>query len=177
MSIYARTGGSAESSQDSIRSAVQTVDPNLPVFSVRGIDTIVSDSLASRRFALQLMGLFAVTALVVAAIGIYGVMAYFVSQRVREIGIRMALGARRSDVLRLVVSRGMVLAMIGAVIGVAASLMAAQLISGMLFGVSPHDPLTIAAFVAVLALAALAANYVPAHRAAKVDPMIALRYD
>jgi|SRR5579864_578302 len=177
MSVYARTRGSAEALQDPIRTAVQSVDSNLPVFSVRAMDTIVSDSLASRRFAMQLMGLFAVTALVLAAIGIYGVMAYFVSQRVREIGIRMALGARRSDVLRLVVSRGMVLAMIGAVIGIAASLMAAQLISGMLFGVSAHDPLTIAGFALLLAGTALGANYLPARRAAKVDPMVALRYE
>jgi putative ABC transport system permease protein len=177
MSIYARTLGSAESLQQSIRSAVQSVDPNLPVFDVRTMDNIVTESLASRRFALQLMGIFATAALVLTAIGIYGVMAYFVSQRVREIGIRMALGARRGDVLRMVASRGMVLAGIGAGIGVAASLLAARLISGMLFGVSAYDPLTIAAFAAILTGAALAANYFPARRAAKVDPMVALRYD
>jgi putative ABC transport system permease protein len=147
------------------------------VFDVRTMDNIVTESLASRRFALQLMGIFATAALVLTAIGIYGVMAYFVSQRVREIGIRMALGARRSDVLRMVASRGMVLAGIGAGIGVAASLLAARLISGMLFGVSAYDPLTIAALAAILTGAALAANYFPARRAAKVDPMVALRYD
>jgi predicted permease len=177
MSIYARTLGSAESLQQSIRNAVQSVDPNLPVFDVRTMDNIVTESMASRRFALQLMGIFATAALVLTAIGIYGVMAYFVSQRVREIGIRMALGARRGDVLRMVASRGMVLAGIGAGIGVAASLLAARLISGMLFGVSAYDPLTIAALAAILTGAALAANYFPARRAANVDPMVALRYD
>jgi len=177
MSIYARTQGKAESLQESIRSAVQSVDPNLPVFDVHTMDNIVSESLASRRFALQLMGLFAATALVLAALGIYGVMAYFVSQRVREIGIRIAVGAQRSDVLRMVASRGMALAAIGAGIGIAASLLAARLISGMLFGVSAYDPLTIVAFAAILTGAALTANYFPARRAAKVDPMVALRYD
>ena len=177
MSIYARTQGNAESLQESIRGAVQSVDPNLPVFDVHTMDNIVSESLASRRFALQLMGLFAATALVLAALGIYGVMAYFVSQRVREIGIRMAVGAGRADVLKLVVSRGMLLAVIGAAIGVVASLLATRLISGMLFGVSAYDPLTIVAFAAILTGAAMAANYFPARRAAKVDPMVALRYD
>jgi putative ABC transport system permease protein len=177
MSIYARTQGNAESLQESIRSAVQSVDPNLPVFDVHTMDNIVSESLASRRFALQLMGLFAATALVLAALGIYGVMAYFVSQRVREIGIRMAVGAQRGDVLKMVASRGMVLAAIGAAVGVVASLLAARLISGMLFGVSAYDPLTIVAFTAILTGAALAANYFPARRAAKVDPMVALRYE
>jgi putative ABC transport system permease protein len=177
MSIYARTAGSAEALQESIRSAVQSVDPNLPVFDVHTMDGIVAGSMASRKFALQLMGIFASAALLLAAIGIYGVMAYFVSQRVREIGIRMALGAKRGDVLRMVASRGMVLAGIGAAIGAAASLLATRLISGMLFGVSPYDPLTIVVFAAILTGAALAANYFPARRAAKVDPMVALRYD
>jgi len=141
------------------------------------MDNIVSESLASRRFALNLMGLFAATALLLAAIGIYGVMAYFVSQRVREIGIRMAVGAQRGDVLRMVASRGMVLAGIGAGIGIVASLLASRLISGMLFGVSSYDPFTIVTFAAILGGAALAANYFPARRAAKIDPMVALRYD
>ena len=137
----------------------------------------ICHSLAPRRFSLELMGLFAATALLLAAFGIYGVMAYFVSQRVREIGVRMALGARHEDVLALVVSRGMILASIGAGIGVVVSLMAGRLISGLLFGVSPYDPLTVVALVAVLAGVALAANYIPARRATQVDPMVALRYE
>lgn len=177
MSIYARTSADARSLQDAIRPAVQSVDPNLPIFGVRSMETIVSDSLAPRRFALQLMALFAVTALVLSVIGIYGVMAYFVSLRVREIGVRMALGAQRADVLKMIVSRGMILAAAGAAIGIVASLMAARLIAGFLFGVSTHDPMTVAGFTAVLSGAALAANYIPARRAAKVDPMVALRYE
>lgn len=177
LSIYARTNASPATLQDAIRGAVQSIDPNLPVFGTRTMESILSDSLAPRRFALELMGLFAATALLLAAFGIYGVMAYFVSQRVREIGIRMALGARRGDVLALVVSRGMVLAGIGAGIGIAVALAAGRLISGLLFGVSPHDPLTMAAFAVLLAGVALAANYIPARRATKVDPMVALRYE
>ena len=177
LSIYARTSASPDTLQDAIRGAVQSVDPNLPVFGVRSMESILTDSLASRRFALELMGLFAATALLLAAIGIDGVMAYFVSQRVREIGIRMALGARRADVLKLVVSRGMILAGIGAGVGVAVALAAGRLISGLLFGVSPHDPLTMAGFAVLLASVALTANYVPARRATKVDPMVALRYE
>jgi predicted permease len=177
MTIYVRAAASAESLQNTIRAAVQSVDPNLPVFGVRTMEDVVSDSLASRRFALQLMALFAATALLLAAIGIYGVMAYFVSQRVREIGIRMALGAQREDVLKIVVSQGMSLALIGVLLGVGASLLVTNLLSGLLFGVSAHDPITMIAFAALLAAVALAANYVPAHRATKIDPMVALRYE
>jgi putative ABC transport system permease protein len=177
MTIYVRTVPNAESLQKPIRSAVQSVDPNLPVFGVRTMNDMVSDSLASRRFALQLMALFAATALLLAAIGIYGVMAYFVSQRVREIGIRMALGAQRDDVLKMVVWQGMSLALIGVLLGVGVSFVVANLLSGLLFGVSAHDPLTMIAFAALLVTVALTANYIPAYRATRIDPMVALRYE
>jgi len=177
MSIYARTAVSPDALQDSIRGAVQSVDPNLPVFGVRTMDGMVSDSLASRRFALELMTAFAATALLLAAIGIYGVTAYFVTQRVREIGIRMALGAQRGDVLRLIVSRGMMLAAIGVGLGIVTALALSHLMTGLLFGVSNHDPITVTAFAIVLAGVALLANYIPARRATQVDPMVALRYE
>jgi putative ABC transport system permease protein len=177
MTIYVRTAASAESLQNTIRAAVQSVDPNLPVFGVRTMEDVVSDSLASRRFALKLMALFAATPLLLPAIGIYGVMAYFVSQRVREIGIRMALGAQRDDVLKMVVWQGMSLALIGVLLGVGASFVVANLLSGLLFGVSAHDPITIIAFAALLVIVALAANYIPAYRATRIDPMVALRYE
>jgi putative ABC transport system permease protein len=139
--------------------------------------SLVSDSLSSRRFAMVVLGFFACTAMLLAAIGIYGVMAYFVNQRVREIGIRMALGARRMDVLKVVVSRGMTLALVGVGVGVLASLAMTRLIAGLLFGVGAADPLTLAIFTGLLVAVALLANYIPARRATKVDPMVALRYE
>jgi predicted permease len=177
MNVYIRTAASPEALEELVRREVQSVDPNLPVFGVRTLDSIVSDSLASRRFAMLVLGFFAVTALLLAAIGIYGVMAYFVNQRVREIGVRMALGAQPSDVLKLVVRRGMVLASIGMVLGIIASLGMTRLISGLLFGVSAGDPITLGIFTICLASVALLANYIPARRATKIDPTVALRYE
>ena len=177
MTVYIRTTASPEVLEEPIRRAIQSVDPDLPVFAVRSLRGIISDSLAPRRFAMQILGFFAATAMVLAALGIYGVMAYFVSQRVREIGVRMALGAQRADVMKLIVWKGMSLALVGVVVGLVAALALARLISGLLFGVSATDPLTIAAFTLLLALVAFLANYIPANRAAKVDPMVALRYE
>ncbi len=177
MNVYIRTAASPEALQELVRREVQSVDPNLPVFGVRTMDSIVSDSLASRRFAMLVLGFFAVTALSLAAIGIYGVMAYFVNQRVREIGVRMALGAQPGDVMKLVVRRGMALALTGVVLGILASLGMTRLISGLLFGVRAGDPLTLGVLTLCLASVALAANYIPARRATKIDPTVALRYE
>ena len=177
MTVYVRAAASPEALEGPISRAVQEVDPNLPVFGVRSVRSIISDSLASRRFAMQILVFFAATAMPLAAIGIYGVMAYFVSQRVREIGVRMALGAQRGDVLKLIVSQGMLLASVGVAIGLAAALSLTRLISGLLFGVSATDPLTLIIFAGVLALVAFLANYIPARRAARIDPMVALRYE
>jgi len=177
ITVYARTSASPEALEGPICREVQAVNPDLPVFGVRSVRSVISDSLASRRFAMQVLGFFAATALLLAAIGIYGVMAYFVSQRVREIGVRMALGAQRGDVLKLVVRQGMSLALMGVVIGLAASLLLMRLIAGLLFGVSSTDPVTLLIFTALLAAVALLANYIPASRAARIDPMVALRQD
>jgi predicted permease len=177
MTVYIRTAVSPEVLQEPVRREIQAVDPDLPVFGVRSLRSIISDSLAPRRFAMQILGFFAATAMLLAAIGIYGVMAYFVSQRVREIGVRMALGAQRADVMKLIVWKGMSLALAGVTLGLVATLGLTRMIAGLLFGVSATDPLTLAVFAALLALVAFLANYLPASRAAKVDPMVALRYE
>jgi predicted permease len=177
MTVYIRTDATPEALESVIRREIQAVDPDLPVFGVRSLRSSIAASLAARRFAMQLLGFFAATALLLAAIGIYGVMAYFVSQRTGEIGVRMALGAQRRDVLKLVVRQGMSFALAGVAIGFIVSLALARLISGMLFGVSPNDPVTLALFTMLLVGVALLANYIPARRAAMVDPMTALRND
>jgi putative ABC transport system permease protein len=175
--VYVRTSSSAEALAEPIRLAIQSVDPDLPVFGVRSLNSIPTDSLASRRFAMQVLGFFALTALLLSAIGIYGVMAYFVSQRVREIGVRMALGAQRGDVLKLIVRQGMVLALGGVLIGFVAALVLTRLISGLLFGIGANDPVTLVLLTLLLATVALLANYIPARRASRVDPMTALRFE
>jgi len=175
--VYIRTSARPEAMEEPVRREIQAVDPDLPVFGVRSLRSVMADSLGARRFAMQVLAFFAATALLLAAIGIYGVMAYVVSQRVREIGVRMALGAQRSDVLRLVVRQGMLLASAGVGVGFIASLALTRLMSGLLFGVSASDPLTLAMFTLLLAAVALLANIVPARRAAMVDPMVALRYE
>jgi putative ABC transport system permease protein len=124
-----------------------------------------------------LLGIFAIVALTLAAVGIYGVIAYAVSQRTREIGIRIALGARKQDIFRMIVGHGMILSLIGVAIGVAASLMLTRFLSSLLYGVSSTDPLTFTSVVLILITVALAACSIPARRATRVDPMIALRYE
>ncbi len=177
MTVYIRTTASPEALEGVVRREIQAVDPDLPVFGVRSLRSVIADSLGSRRFAMQVLGFFAATALLLAAIGIYGVMAYFVSQRVREIGVRMALGAQRADVLKLVVRQGMVLALAGVVVGFLAALALTHLMAAMLFGVSARDPLTLTMLTFLLAAVALLANLIPARRAAMVDPIVALRYE
>jgi putative ABC transport system permease protein len=156
---------------------VQSVDPSLPVFGERTMEDVVSSSLARRRFALQVVGGFGVLALLLAGVGVYGVVAYSVSQRTREIGIRLALGARPADVLRLVVGSGMKLTLLGVGLGLAASFGIARLLASLLYGVSPGDPATYALVAVLLACVALLACLIPARRATKVDPMVALRYE
>jgi len=175
--FYIRTSAAPEALEEPVRRAIQSVDPDLPVFAVRSLRGVIADSLAARRFAMQVLAAFAATALLLAAIGIYGVMAYFVSQRVREIGVRMALGAQRADVLKLVVRQGMVLALGGVVAGLLLALTLTHLMAGLLFGISAYDPVSLAGITILLAAVALLANYFPARRASMVDPMVALRYE
>jgi putative ABC transport system permease protein len=159
------------------QNVVWEIDKDVPLANLRTMADLIANSVQRRKFSMLLLTIFAATAMLLAAIGLYGVMSYSVAQRTREIGVRMALGARRTDVLALVVKRGMVLVLIGIACGLVLSLASARLISGLLFGISATDPLTFAAVAAALALVALVANYLPARRAASVDPMVALRYE
>jgi putative ABC transport system permease protein len=159
----------------SLRKLVQSIDPLQPIFSVQSMDQVVSSSVSDRRLSLVLLGIFAAVALLLASVGIYGVMSYSVEQRTREIGIRMALGAERAAVLRLIVGQGTRLAGIGIAAGVAGAFGLSRLMAGLLYGVSATDPLTYGALAAVLAVVAVGACAVPARRAVRVDPAVALR--
>jgi putative ABC transport system permease protein len=160
-----------------LREQIRAIDPALPVVEVRPMAEVMGSSIAQPRFRTALLSLFGAVALLLAAIGIYGVLAYSVAQQTREIGIRMALGANPGKVLRLVLGRGLRLAGAGTLIGVLAALMLTQFLNSLLFGVSATDPLTFAAVAGLLLLVALLACYVPARRAMRVDPMVALRYE
>jgi putative ABC transport system permease protein len=179
MSMYlvARTAQDPSSVSGAVRGVVREMDRDLPVFRVTTMEQLVADSMAQRRFAMALLGIFAMIALILAAVGLYGVMAYSVSQRTHELGIRMALGARRGDVLRLVVGQGMVLAGAGLIVGVAAAFGLTRLMAALLYGVSATDPLIFGAIALLLLVVALTACYLPARRATKVDPLVALRYE
>ena len=158
-----------------VRGEVQQLDRNLPLTGVFTLTEIFDQSLWAPRMGASLLAVFAGLSLILAVIGIYGVMAYSVNQRRRELGIRMALGASRADVLQLVVTQGLRLTTMGVAIGLAASLAASRLVATMLFDVSPTDIVTFVAVPLMLAFAALAASYIPARRATRIDPMVALR--
>ena len=158
-----------------VREALAAVDATQPVDRVERFADRISGALAARRFPLQLLGLFAGLALVLSALGIYGVTAYGVTQRTQEIGVRIAIGAQRSDVLRMVMGSALRLAALGVALGLLAALAGAQLLASQLYGVSARDPLTFLAISILLALVALVASFLPARRAAGLDPMSALR--
>ncbi len=173
--IYLRTAGDPGTLGDAIRPEVEAVDPNVPVYAVRTMEDVIARSMAERRFALQILGFFAGVALLLAAIGIYGVMAYTFSQRRHEIGIRMALGAQPRDILRMALSEGMTLVAIGLGSGLVGALILTRFLRSLLYAVSPNDPLTFAALPVLLAAVALLACLVPARRATQTDPLVALR--
>lgn len=175
--VYLRTAGNPGSYGESIRNEVQSVDPNIPTYAVRSLEDVVARSMSERRFALDILGFFGVVALLLAAIGIYGVMTYTFSQRTQEIGIRMALGAQRADILRLAISEGMLLVAVGLGTGIVGALVLTRYLRTMLFAVTPTDPLTFTAISAILASVALLACFIPAQRATEVDPLVALRND
>jgi putative ABC transport system permease protein len=175
--VVVRSNGAVPGLFDSIRHVVQEINSQHLVYGAQTMDEIISASLAARRFSMVLLGVFAALALVLSSVGIYGVISYLVGQRTHEIGIRIALGAQRRDVLRLVLGEGSKMALLGVVIGLAAALGLTRLMANMLYGVSATDPLTFAAVAIVLTMVALAACYIPARRAMRVDPMVALRYE
>jgi putative ABC transport system permease protein len=176
-SIILRANVDPASLSRAVRDAVAAVDPIVPTGSIRTMDQVLAHSLALRNFMMFLLSLFAALALTLATVGIYGVISYAVSQRTREIGVRMALGAHPRDVLRLILGEGLKLVFAGAALGVVFALLATRFISTMIYGVSATDPLIFLSVVTLLVVVSLAACYVPARRAMRVDPIVALRYE
>jgi predicted permease len=172
-----RAAGTPQAISESLRAASQQFDSGQVLYEFKPMTEVVSDSIAAQRFTMILLGVFAALALVLSAVGIFGVISYVTGQRTQEIGIRMALGAQRGDVLRLVLGHGMRVALLGVGIGLAAALGLTRLMASQLYGVSTNDPLTFAGVAALLTFVALAACYIPARRAVRVDPMVALRYE
>ena len=175
--LYLRTAVDQATLGEAIRREVQAVDPNIPVFDVRTMEDVVAKYLAERRFALELLGVFAGVALLLASIGIYGVMAYTFSQRTNEIGIRMAMGAQRWDILRIAVGEGAIVVAVGVVCGLIGSAVLTRFLQSMLFDVKSTDPMTFATIAALLTAVTFLACLVPAHKATRVDPLIALRHE
>ncbi|HEY0705083.1 MAG TPA: ABC transporter permease [Candidatus Acidoferrales bacterium] len=173
--LFLRTHANPGALGDQIRTEVQSVDSNLPLFSVRTLDEVVARSMAERRFALEILAVFAAVALLLAAIGIYGVMSYAFSRRIHELGIRIALGAQRVDILRMALSEGMQLVLFGLVAGVIGAMILTRFLRSLLFNVTATDPLVFISIAALLAAVALLACYIPARRATRVDPLVALR--
>jgi putative ABC transport system permease protein len=175
--LVVRTNIEPMSLAPAVRKTVWEIDKDQPVSDITSMEAVVSDSVARQRFSMLLLGVFAVLALVLAAVGIYGVMSYSVVQRTREIGIRMALGAQRRDVLKMTVGQGLKLVGIGVAIGLAAAVILTRVMSTLLFGVSATDPTTFVSISVVLIAVAVLASYIPALRATRIDPMLALRYE
>ena len=175
LAIFLRGDLNASAIPGEVRAMVQSVNPELPVYGAKTLDDAVSASLEQRRFSMDIVAAFAITALLLAALGIYGVISYLVSERTQEIGIRLALGARRGTILQMVLRQGLALAVAGAALGLVAALIVSHLMAGLLFGVRPTDPVTFVGVAILLIGIALLACYIPARRAMRVDPMIALK--
>jgi putative ABC transport system permease protein len=177
MALIARASGDPTSLTAAIRGEVLKIDKDQPVVGVRTLDQFLSTSVAQQRFSALLFGIFAVAAMALACVGIYGVLSYSVAQRRREIGVRMALGAGSRDVLKLVVGQAMLLTLAGVAIGLGAAFALTRPMGALLFGVSPTDPMTFGLVALILVAVALLAALVPARRATKIDPLIALKYE
>ena len=177
MRAVARYDGSGPAPFDLIRRVVQNQNKENVISRTETMNEVIATSLAERRFSMILLDAFAVVALLLASLGLYGVISYLVGQRTHELGIRLALGAQRKDVLRLVLSHGMKMALGGVALGLVAALGLTRLLSKMLYGVSATDPITFAMIAVILTTVALLACFVPARRATKVDPLVALRYE
>jgi ABC-type antimicrobial peptide transport system permease subunit len=175
MTLVMKTTTPPESLAAAIRQEVRAIDPNLPVSNIASLETVVAESISQPRFYMLLLAVFAAVALMLAAIGIFGVLSYAVSQRTREIGIRMALGAPGRTVVNLIVRQAMFLVVSGVAAGTIAALYVSKAMTKMLFSVTPTDPVTFAGVAAVLVAVALFASYLPARRATRVDPIVALR--
>jgi len=173
--VVLRTSLPAGVLEPQIRREIQSIDAGLPVFGVSSMNDVLDRSLATRRFSADLVGGFAGLAVLLAAIGIYGLLAYMVGQKSRDIGIRMALGAQREDILRMFLRRGVVLAVVGVVAGLLLAASSASVMASLLYGVRPHDPAVLLIVPLLLFAIAVLASYLPARRATKVDPLIALR--
>jgi putative ABC transport system permease protein len=177
MTIVMKAAGDPNQLIAAVRQQVKAIDPDQPIYSIRTMDEIRAESVAPERLNLTLLSIFAGIALVLAVVGIYGVMSYSVTQRTHEIGIRMAIGAQPRDVFRMVIGQGMMLALIGVVIGLVGAFALTRLMTTMLFGVAPTDPATFAAIAVLLTAVALVACYIPGRRATRVDPVVSLRYE
>jgi putative ABC transport system permease protein len=177
MAVVIRSAQDPARLSPALRARVESIDKSLPIYDLMTMDQLLAEQVASRKFNMALLGLFAFLAVVLAGVGIYGVMTYTVTQRTHEIGIRMALGAKQLDVLRLVLRQGIVLAALGIGIGSAGALALTRFLSSLLYEVRPRDPVTFVMVSALLGAVALLATYLPARRASRVDPMVALRYE
>jgi putative ABC transport system permease protein len=175
--LVIRTTGDPLSLVATVRQAIHAVDPDQPISNIATMSEVLTERAGSRRLGMILLMVFAGLALLLASLGIYGVLSFFVAQQTREIGVRLALGAQLRDILNLVLKKGMGLALLGVTVGLIAAFAVARLMASLLFGVSATDPITFAAIALILTGVALLACYIPARRATKVDPLVALRYE
>jgi ABC-type antimicrobial peptide transport system permease subunit len=177
MNVAVRTTGDPAHLTSRVREEIRSLDPDLPIYGVKTMEERVSASLATRRFAMLLLALFAAVAMALAALGVYSVLAYLVNQSTRELGIRLALGATPTDVLLLILRQGLSVTAVGLMLGLTGALVTTRFMESLLFGVSAADPLTFTLVPLGLAAAALLASYAPARRAARVEPVVSLRAD